>query len=56
MGGESAQCFLEQDMDENGNAWGEGWMQPEPKEDGNGEKSGDSTKEGQPDWLLPDTN
>ena len=55
-GGESAQCFLEQDVDENGNAWGEMWMQPEPDEVGNEQKRDDTTKEGQPDWLLPDAN
>ena len=54
---ESAQCFLEHDVDEDGNAWGERWMQmqPEPNEDGNGAQRNDTTKEGQPDWLLPDT-
>ena len=58
MGGESAQCHLEQDVDEDGNAWGKSWMQPEPEEVGSGEKksSDDTTKEGQPDWLLPDTH
>jgi endo-1,4-beta-xylanase len=56
MGGTSAQCFLEQDVDENGNAWGARWMQPEPNEDGNDyAQRNDTTKEGQPDWLLPDT-
>lgn len=27
-----AQCYLDQDLDENGNVWGKGWMQPEPEE------------------------
>ena len=28
---ESAQCFLEHDVDEDGNVWGERWIQmPEP--------------------------
>ena len=56
MGEESDQCFLEQDVSEDGNDWGARWMQPEPSEVGNGEKKGDTTKEGQPDWLLPDAN
>lgn len=58
MGGKSAQCFLEQDVSEDGNDWGERWMQlePEPSKDENGVENGDTTKEGQPDWLLPDSD
>ena len=56
IGGEDSQCFLEQDVDKDGNIWGQEWMQPEPKDLGSKEKSGDNTKEGQPDWLLSEEN
>ncbi len=58
MGGKSAQCFLEQDVSEDGNDWGERWVQPEPESSkvGNSVAKGDTTKEGQPDWLLPDSD
>ena len=41
--------YIECDVDENGIEWGHEWMQPEPSSDDN-EK--DSTKQGNPDWLL----
>ena len=50
-----AQCYLDQDLDENGNVWGKGWMQPEPGEVDQKKGYDDSTKEGQPDWLLSDS-
>jgi hypothetical protein len=56
IGGEDAQCYLDQDLDENGNVWGKCWMQPEPEEVDEKKDSGDSTKEGQPDWLLSDSH
>ena len=56
MGGDDAQCYLDQDLDENGNVWGKGWMQQEPEEDDEKKGNGDSTKEGQPDWLLSDAH
>lgn len=50
-----SQCFqfLEHDYDEDGNEWGQGWMMPEPED--NREEKGDTTKEGQPDWVQPTT-
>lgn len=56
IGGDNAQCYLEQDVDSDGKTWGKSWMQPEPEEVGNRDKGDDATKEGQPDWLLHDVH
>ena len=42
--------FIDCDVDDNGIEWGHEWMQPEPSSD---DKEKDSTKQGNPDWLLP---
>ncbi|KAL3777160.1 hypothetical protein ACHAW5_000147 [Stephanodiscus triporus] len=59
-GGGDGAWYLEADYDESGNEWGCDWMVPEPTseegEGGNGvrtESGRDTTREGQPDWLLP---
>ncbi len=52
IGGDDAQCYLDQDLDENGNVWGKDWMQPEPEQGDQKKDNGDSTKEGQPDWYC----
>jgi endo-1,4-beta-xylanase len=43
---------LYQDEDEDGNAWGHLWMQPEPEHQETAEESGES----KPDWLLEEEN
>lgn len=45
---------LYQDEDEDGNAWGHIWMQPEPEPKQTGEV--DYSGEAKPDWLLEETH